>query len=77
MNFFNVKYAIDMAELTDSYIKGFVETCFKAGVHEKQAAAMLDLVAESSAMEKIKALLSGRVVGPKAYKGTGQCCRRC
>ena len=51
-NFFNVKYAIDMAELTDSYIKGFVETCFKAGVHEKQAAAMLDLVAESSAMEK-------------------------
>lgn len=51
-NFFNVKYAIDMAELTDSYIKGFVETCFKAGVHEKQAAAMLDLVAGSSAMEK-------------------------
>lgn len=51
-NFFNVKYAIDMAELTESYIKGFVETCFKAGVHEKQAAAMLDLVAESSAMEK-------------------------
>lgn len=64
-NFFNVKYAIDMAELTESYIKGFVETCFKAGVHEKQAAAMLDLVAESSAMEKSAA-------GPSFWKGIGQ-----
>ena len=63
-NFFNVKYAIDMAELTESYIKGFVETCFKAGVHEKQAAAMLDLVAESSAMEKSAA--------PSFWKGIGQ-----
>jgi len=53
-----------MAELTDSYIKGFVETCFKAGVHEKQAAAMLDLVAESSAMEKSAA--------PSFWKGVSQ-----
>ena len=53
-----------MAELTDSYIKGFVETCFKAGVHEKQAAAMLDLVAESSAMEKSAA--------PSFWKGISQ-----
>jgi hypothetical protein len=72
-NFFNVKYAIDMAELTESYIKGFVETCFKAGVHEKQAAAMLDLVAESSAMEKsaagaVKHLATG--IG-QLLKGTG------
>lgn len=66
-NFFNVKYAIDMAELTDSYIKGFVETCFKAGVHEKQAAAMLDLVAESSAMEKSAAGALGSLI-----KGLGQ-----
>lgn len=41
-----------MAELTGNYIKGFVKACFDAGVHEKQAAAMLDLVAESSSMEK-------------------------
>lgn len=53
-----------MAELTDSYIKGFVETCFKAGVHEKQAAAMLDLVAESSAMEKS--------ASPSFWKGISQ-----
>lgn len=66
-NFFNVKYAIDMAELTDSYIKGFVETCFKAGVHEKQAAAMLDLVAESSAMEKSAAGAFGTL-----FRGIGQ-----
>ena len=62
-----------MAELTESYIKGFVETCFKAGVHEKQAAAMLDLVAESSAMEKsaagaFKNLATG--IG-QLLKGTG------
>lgn len=63
-NFFNVKYAIDMAELTESYIKGFVETCFKAGVHEKQAAAMLDLAAESSAMEKS--------ASPSVWKGIKQ-----
>lgn len=54
-----------MAELTESYIKGFVETCFKAGVHEKQAAAMLDLAAESSAMEKSAA-------GPSFWKGIAQ-----
>ena len=66
-NFFNVKYAIDMAELTESYIKGFVETCFKAGVHEKQAAAMLDLVAESSAMEKSAAGAFGTL-----FRGIGQ-----
>lgn len=70
-NFFNVKYAIDMAELTKSYIKGFVETCFKAGVHEKQAAAMLDLVvASSAAMEKSAA---GKVGALKSLAtGLGQ-----
>lgn len=56
-----------MAELTESYIKGFVETCFKAGVHEKQAAAMLDLVAESSAMEKSAAGAFGTL-----FRGIGQ-----
>ena len=58
-----------MAELTESYIKGFVETCFKAGVHEKQAAAMLDLVAESSAMEKRAA---GKAELARTIKGLGQ-----
>ena len=68
-NFFNVKYAIDMAELTDSYMKGFVETCFKAGVHEKQAAAMLDLVIGSSAaMEKSAA---GGAIGAFKNLATG------
>lgn len=52
-----------MAELSNSYIKGFVETCFKAGVHEKQAAALLDLAAVS--MEKSAA-------GPSFWKGVGQ-----
>lgn len=52
-----------MAELSNSYIKGFVETCFKAGVHEKQAAALLDLAAVS--MEKSAA-------GPSFLKGIGQ-----
>lgn len=63
-NFFNVKYAIDMAELTGNYIKGFVKACFDAGVHEKQAAAMLDLVANDG-MEKLAA-------SPSFWKGLGQ-----
>lgn len=54
-----------MAELSNSYIKGFVETCFKAGVHEKQAAAMLKIAAEQ-ATEMIKE------AGPSVGKGLWQ-----
>lgn len=52
-----------MAELSNSYIKGFVETCFKAGMHEKQAAALLDIAASN--MEK-------RAAGPSFWRGVGQ-----
>lgn len=53
-----------MAELTGNYIKGFVKACFDAGVHEKQAAAMLDLVA-TDGIEKLAA-------SPSFWKGVGQ-----
>lgn len=35
-----------MEHFSNSYIKGFVETCYKAGLHEKQAAALLQAVSE-------------------------------
>lgn len=54
-----------MTELSNSYIKGFVKTCFDAGIHEKQAAALLDYAAENSDMRKEAA------GGPSVVKGLG------
>lgn len=59
-----------MAQISDKYIKGFVKTCFEAGVHEKQAAALLDAVISSKeSMEKSATGTQGLV---NIMKGIGQ-----
>lgn len=46
-----------MSAIGPNYIKGFVETCYRYGLHEKQAAVLLQVSADTS-MQKQAGLLS-------------------
>ena len=61
-----------MEHFSNSYIKGFVETCYKAGLHEKQAAALLQAVSEEKAANMEKMAGKGAKQVAEGLKGLGQ-----